>query len=185
MWIDSSVSVWSRRPWGGHPKNYSSFPGKDKGLSFHQCIQIGSWDSSSLIRNGSWDKAAGAWSWQLTFCWREEWVDLYLWSPHIASGIHRTTLLLSIWHNICCVMYLDHLDYLSSTHKHSSNQTENFLLVVVILVNSGRDGESIEVDVCRMDWIGLIDWDMSLLGAQCSTGLNATAVHCMRLRFLQ
>jgi len=54
-------------------------------------------------------------------------------------------------------MYLDHLDYLSSTHKHSSNQTENFLLVVVILVNSGRDGESIEVDVCRMDWIGLID----------------------------
>jgi hypothetical protein len=31
------------------------------------------------------------------------------------------------------------------------------LLVVIMLVNTGRGGESIEVDVCKMDWIGLID----------------------------
>ena len=41
----------------------------------------------------------------------------------------------------------------------------------------------IEMGVCRMDWISLIDWDMGLMGAPCSTGLNTTAVHCVRLRF--
>jgi len=54
-------------------------------------------------------------------------------------------------------MYLDHLDYLSGAHKHSPSQTENLLLVVIMLVNTGRGGESIEVDVCKMDCIGLID----------------------------
>ena len=185
MWTDSFVIVGFRLPWGSHPKNCSSFPGRNKGLSFRQCIQIGSWDSSSLICNGSWDKAAGAWSWPLTLLliWRMSGSVYPI--PHIASGLHRTTLLPSVWHYICSVMYLDHLDYLSGAHKHSPSQTENLLLVVIMLVNTGRGGESIEVDVCKMDCIGLIDWDMGLLGAQCSAGLNITAVHCRRLRFLR
>jgi hypothetical protein len=34
---------------------------------------------------------------------------------------------------------------------------KTLLFVVIMLVNTGRGGESIEVDVCKMDWIGLID----------------------------
>jgi hypothetical protein len=48
--------------------------------------------------------------------------------PRIASGLHGATLLPAVSHDICSMMYLGHIGYLSSAYKHSPSQTENFAL---------------------------------------------------------